>query len=90
MGRLKLTVGAPEATLKAGYDCPCGCHPAIAYQRGGAVATEGCCCGNQFAVGPNASDELEPRVGFVSEVELFRAPWGEELEAAWAIGPSTH
>lgn len=76
--------------MKAGYDCPCGCHPEVAYLRGEALASEGCCCGNQFIVGPSASNHLEVRAGFTTEVEHFRAPWGETLEAAWAIGPSKH
>lgn len=89
MSRLKLTVEAPGSVV-AGYDCPCGCQPAVAYTRGGASVTEGCCCGNEFVVGLKASHELRPRAGFVTEIETFRAPWGEELEAAWSIGPSTH
>ena len=87
MSRLKMTADA-HGTVKAGYDCACGCHPEIAYRRGATVATEGCCCGNQFLVGPSASSLVRPREGFKTEVEHFQAPWGENLEAAWSIGPS--
>ena len=89
MSRLKVNVDVPE-TIRAGYDCPCGCHPEIAYKHGAGVANEGCCCGNQFVVGPGTSGQLIPQDGFATEVERFEAPWGEELEAAWAIGPSRH
>lgn len=45
-------------TVKAGYSCPCGCTPATTYQRGNTAATEGCCCGNEFAVGPDAASHV--------------------------------
>ena len=90
MARMKLTSADPPDALKAGYDCPCGCHPQVEYVRGATPATEGCCCGNQFVVGPRASARLDLPAGFRAEVEQFQAPWGERLEAAWAIGPSKH
>ncbi len=76
--------------LRAGYACPCGCEPAVEYVRGAEVAHEGCCCGNDFAVGPQAAASLTPKVGFHAEQVAFRAPWGESLEAAWSVGPSVH
>ena len=76
--------------VRAGYACPCGCRPSVEYARGAVVVHEGCCCGNQFAVGPYASAGLAPREGFRPEAQLFDAPWGERLEAAWLVGPSVH
>jgi len=78
------------SAFKAGYACPCGCHPEVTYEQGAMPAHEGCCCGNQFAVGPSASDTLMPAEGFRPEVQAFTAPWGEALEAAWLVGPSVH
>lgn len=88
---MELTIlGADAAGVRAGYSCPCGCTPAVEYQRGTALVDEGCCCGNQFAVGPHAAASLRPREGFHPELRTFQAPWGETLEAAWSIGPSVH
>ena len=80
---------APES-VRAGYACPCGCTPSVEYARSSAVVEEGCCCGNEFAVGPRATLSLVPRAGFRSESQPFDAPWGERLEAAWLVGPSVH
>jgi len=79
-----------DNTLGAGYDCPCGCTPAVVFSKGSETVEEGCCCGNHFVVGPGASAKIPLEEGFRAEVESFTAPWGEELEAAWAIGPSKH
>lgn len=76
--------------LRAGYSCPCGCTPSVAYTRGSIPVEEGCCCGNQFAVGPSAAASLTETTGFHREHETFKAPWGERLEAAWLVGPSVH
>lgn len=77
-------------SVRAGYACPCGCRPSVKYAQGGGVVQDGCCCGNHFAVGPDASASLLPRDGFRKESEAFAAPWGEGLEAAWLVGPSVH
>lgn len=88
---MELTLLETDATsLRAGYDCPCGCTPSVAYERGGGVVEEGCCCGNQFAVGPEASSSLTPATGFRLESQRLQAPWGQALEAAWLVGPSVH
>lgn len=88
---MRLTVlDATDASLRAGYSCPCGCAPSVEYGRGAALAEEGCCCGNRFAVGPQAAASLPAKDGFHSELESFAAPWGERLEAAWLVGPSVH
>jgi YHS domain-containing protein len=81
---------ADHTHIRAGYSCPCGCTPSVALARGSQHATDGCCCGNQFAVGPRATEALAPVPDFRTEVQSFDAPWGERLEAAWLIGPSTH
>ena len=77
-----------EDALWASYSCPCGCNPRLAFERGSEQATDGCCCGNLFAVGPRASDHVHLTPGFALEVQPFQAPWGEALQAAWAIGAS--
>ena len=88
---MELTILESNPTrLRAGYSCPCGCTPSVAYQRGDAIADEGCCCGNHFAVGPAASVGLTPTTGFHLETQRLEAPWGEALEAAWLVGPSVH
>lgn len=79
-----------EAQIEASYSCPCGCHPAVTYQEGAAPAHEGCCCGNQFAVGPRTDSMLTATPGFRSQRESFDSPWGERLEAEWLVGPSVH
>jgi hypothetical protein len=79
-----------ETTIEAGYSCPCGCTPSVMYSRGSDSVEEGCCCGNQFVVGPAASSKIHLKDGFHAEAQVFAAPWGEQVEAAWAIGPSTH
>jgi len=81
---------ADDASLTAGYSCPCGCTPVVQYRRGGGIVEDGCCCGNQFAIGPHAAASLSPRVGYERELQGFDAPWGERLEAAWLVGPSVH
>jgi YHS domain-containing protein len=88
---MQLTVlSATDATVQAGYSCPCGCKPSVEYGRGAELVEEGCCCGNHFAVGPDAAASLSPKTGFHPEVQAFEAPWGERLEAAWLVGPSVH
>ena len=88
---MQLTVvEANDASLRAGYSCPCGCTPSVAYERGAQLVEEGCCCGNHFAVGPDAGASLVSRPGFRPELQAFDAPWGERLEAAWLVGPSVH
>ncbi len=74
--------------LIASYSCPCGCNPRLGYTRGEEPATEGCCCGNTFAVGAQAAAHLHASDGFALEIQAFDAPWGERLQAAWTIGPS--
>jgi YHS domain-containing protein len=79
-----------EAAVRAGYACPCGCNPSVTHERGGTLATNLCCCGNEFAVGPNAERSLLPRDGFELVSEQRLAGWGEPVTAAWLIGPSVH
>jgi YHS domain-containing protein len=81
---------ANDASLRAGYSCPCGCTPSVQYGRGAELVEDGCCCGNQFAVGPEAGASLKPKPGFRPDLQTFDAPWGERLEAAWLVGPSVH
>ncbi|MEO6206952.1 MAG: YHS domain-containing protein [Candidatus Limnocylindrales bacterium] len=88
---LRLTSEARgDTAIVAGYACPCGCTPAVTYERGAAVATEGCCCGNQFAVGPDAPAHVHAPSGYELRTESVASPWGETVPVAWAIGPSTH
>ena len=74
-----------EIAVLAGYSCPCGCQPRVSYQRGGPEATDTCCCGNHFAVGPRATARFASHPADQLEVQTFAAPWGEELQAAWAL-----
>jgi YHS domain-containing protein len=78
------------STVRAGYACPCGCNPSVTYQRGGAAATNSCCCGNEFVVGPGAERSLVPRDGFELASEQRMAGWSEPVTAAWLVGPSVH
>jgi YHS domain-containing protein len=87
---MQLLIDVTEAALRASYSCPCGCTPSVEYGRGAELVEEGCCCGNHFAVGPQAAASLSPKTGFHPEVQAFEAPWGERLEAAWLVGPSVH
>ena len=85
---LQVKTRADDAIV-ASYTCPCGCNPRLPYERGSGNATDDCCCGNQFAVGPRASDHVRHHdPGFALELQPFQAPWGEALQAAWAIGAS--
>ena len=79
-----------DATVQVGYSCPCRCTPSVQYARGAELVEEGCCCGNHFAVGPDAVASLRPKAGYRPEVQAFDAPWGARLEAAWLVGPSVH
>lgn len=73
-------------TLIASYVCPCGCRPRASYANGAEVTTDSCCCGNTFAVGPDAADHLHPSEGFTIQINHFDAPWGMPLQAAWSLG----
>jgi len=77
-----------DDSLVASYTCPCGCNPRLAYHRGEEHTVDGCCCGNEFALGTGAAAHLQPSEGFVQEVQLFDAPWGEQIQAVWTIGQS--
>ena len=74
-----------ESSVLAGYICPCGCAPQVSYERGGSEATDACCCGNHFAVGPRATARIAAQPADRLEVQTFAAPWGEQLQAAWAL-----
>jgi YHS domain-containing protein len=74
--------------LIASYVCPCGCNPRATYARGAEPTTDGCCCGNTFAVGPAAAAHLASAPGFTIQIEDFQAPWGGPLQAAWSLGQS--
>lgn len=87
--QLKVTKQS-DSIVEAGYRCPCGCTPAVLFSRGSDSVHEGCCCGNDFVVGPGASTRIHLKDGFHAEAETFIAPWGDQVEAAWAIGPSKH
>ena len=92
--QLKIDVQSDDAIF-ASYTCPCGCNPGVALRQGARVVTEGCCCGNEFAVGDRASRHIieqkyVARPGYELQVQPFTAPWGETVEAAWAVGPSQH
>jgi YHS domain-containing protein len=79
-----------DEALMASYACPCGCQPRVMYAKGTPETVDGCCCGNEFAVGPHASHKLDVGEGFVLQVDRFAAPWGESLEAAWKLGAAQH
>lgn len=79
-----------NSSIRAGYTCPCGCEPSVSYERAGDAVHEGCCCGNEFAVGPQHTTTLGEKAGYRQEATSFDAPWGETLSAAWLIGPSVH
>ena len=79
-----------DEALMASYVCPCGCTPRVMYAKGTPEAVDGCCCGNEFAVGPHAAQQLQASDGFVLQVDRFAAPWGESLEAAWKLGAAQH
>ena len=81
-------VGADSVAV--GYSCPCGCTPAVTYTRGKEVVREGCCCGNEFAVGPDAAAQVPVQAGFELRRAAVDAPWHASLPVAWAIGPSVH
>ena len=87
--QLQLIETTPTS-LRAGYECPCGCTPSVNYAQRDDIVEEGCCCGNDFAVGRHAGSRLTPKAGFRPELQVFEAPWGERLEAAWLVGPSVH
>lgn len=86
---LNLAEHGSEA-LSAGYACPCGCAPVVEYARGGAVVSDSCCCGNEFAVGPQAATTLMPKAGFDPQRQVFETHWGDQIEAAWLLGPGVH
>ncbi len=77
-------------SLRAGYECPCGCRPSLTYPSHGDAVHDACCCGNEFAVGHQGTTRLAERAPFQREDHAFTAPWGEPLEAVWLIGSSTH
>jgi YHS domain-containing protein len=83
-------IEAKPEQVRAGYACPCGCQPSVAYRQGDGDVFDSCCCGNEFAVGPGVSRRLAPREGFRLERTDLVTPWRERIEAAWLIGPSAH
>jgi len=86
--QLMILESTPD-TVRAGYECPCGCRPSVAYAPHDDAAYDACCCGNEFAVGHEGTTRLAGREPFRREAYAFTAPWGEPLEAVWLIGSST-
>ena len=84
------TLETTADSVRAGYECPCGCRPNVTYLRHGTAVYDGCCCGNEFVVGPETEARLAPRPGFRAEAQPIGVPWGVPLQAAWLIGASTH
>lgn len=87
--QLQLARSSDDA-VQAGYVCTCGCKPSVTYEKGGANVDDVCCCGTHFVVGRDAESDLNPADGVRTEVQELEAPWGEVLEAAWAIGSGKH
>jgi hypothetical protein len=79
-----------ETSVQAGYACTCGCTPSVVYERDSAEVDDTCCCGTHFVVGRDAESHLDRKDGFRTEVQEFVTPWGDSLEAAWAIGSGHH
>lgn len=75
-----------DAAVRASYACPCGCRPGVEYARSAQPSTEGCCCGNVFAVGPDAARTIADRTGEL-RLESIETPWGQPIEAAWRLTP---
>jgi hypothetical protein len=79
-----------DDAVQAGYACSCGCKPSVTYEKGGANVDDVCCCGTHFVVGKDAESDLKAPDDARIQVQEIEAPWGEVLEAAWAIGSGTH
>ena len=79
-----------SSSVQASYSCPCGCHPEVTSDQGAPVSVDTCCCGNEFAVGAGAEGRVTTAPGFRAQIQRFDAPWGEQIAAVWAIGPSVH
>lgn len=75
-----------DDTVRAGYRCTCGCQPSLEYSQGGETVESTCCCGTHFAVGPDAEARMSALDDLRLEVEEFSAPWGAQVDAAWAVG----
>jgi YHS domain-containing protein len=87
--QLNILETTPDS-VRAGYDCGCGCTPSVEYVRSATFAHEGCCCGNEFLVSSDASAGMAPSPGFHEERAEFVAPWGQTLHATWLVGSSVH
>jgi hypothetical protein len=84
------------------YDCACGCHPIARYERGSAQSgSQHCCCGIAHFAGGDADAQLrkylqdrqadgqdEPGKRYGFGRASVKAPWGEELQVAYAIPAS--
>jgi len=75
-----------DDSVRAGYACTCGCKPALEYSKGAETAESTCCCGTHFAVGPDAEERMAALPDLSLEVQEFTAPWGDQVDAAWAVG----
>jgi YHS domain-containing protein len=85
-----ITYEAEGDAIRAGYECACGCKPSNTYSRDGEISTDICCCGNEFAIGKDADQHVSAKPGFHAETVDLTAPWGEQIQAAWMVGPSEH
>lgn len=79
-----------ETSIQAGYVCTCGCKPRVVYEQESTIVDDTCCCGTHFVVGRDAETHLRVEDGSRVEVQEFDSPWGEPLEAAWAVGAGEH
>ena len=81
------------------YDCACGCRPTATYARGsGQAGSQHCCCGIVHFVGPDADAALRGYLderkakgmdelvkGWEFKQASVRAPWGTDIEVAYAM-----
>ncbi len=95
----KVRPGKNKDLVDVRYECACGCKPAARYERGSAKSgSQHCRCGIVHFAGGDPELQLktylqdrqadgrdEPGKRYDLARASVKAPWGEELQVAYAV-----
>jgi copper chaperone CopZ len=86
--RPRLRVEKTAAGADVHYNCNCGSEDEVFhFDRSKPEQTPHSCCNHHMLVEPNAGERLRTRMGegYTIDVQSIDMPWGQSMEAAFAV-----